>query len=49
MKNQYPLKNLQKEVTDEFCKPLQGEQKEECVHYYEEWVTKEEEPKVESK
>ena len=49
MKDQDLLKNLQKEIADEFCEPLQGEQKEECVNYYEEWVTQEEEPKEESK
>ena len=49
MKNQDLMKNLQKEVTDEFCKPLPGEQKEECINYYEEWIPDEEEPTGESK
>ena len=49
MKGQDLLKNLQKEVREDFCGPLQDEQKEECVNYYEEWINKEKEPKDESK
>jgi len=48
MKDQDPLKSLKKEVEEDFCKPLQGEQKGECVNYYEKWDNKEEEPKDES-
>jgi TorA maturation chaperone TorD len=45
MKDQDLLRNLQKEIAEEFCEPFQGEQKEECVTYYEEWIDKEEEQK----
>ena len=40
MKDQDILKNLQEEVAEDFCEPLQGTQKEECVNYYEEWINK---------
>ncbi len=45
MKDQDLLKNLQKEIVENFCEPFRGEQKEECANYYEKWIGKEEDPK----
>ena len=45
MNDKNSLKNLQKEVAEDFCEPFRGEQKEECVNYYEKWIDKEEEQK----
>ncbi len=43
MKDQDLLRNLQKEIAENFCEPFRGEQKEECENYYEKWIGKEEE------
>jgi hypothetical protein len=45
MKDQDLLGNLQKEVAEDFCGPFRGEQKEDCVKYYKEWIGKEEKQK----
>ncbi len=45
MKDQDLLRNLQKELTENFCEPFQGVQKQECANYYEKWVSNEEEQK----
>ncbi len=45
MKDQDLLRNLQEELAENFSEPFQGEQKEECVRYYEEWIKKEGEQK----
>ena len=37
------LGNLQEELTENFCEPFQGVQKQECANYYEKWIGEEEE------
>ncbi len=43
MQDQDLLRNLQKEIVENFCEPIRGEQKEECVNYYDKQIRKEEE------
>ncbi len=45
MEDQDLLRNLQRELAEDYCEPFRGEQKEECVDYYEKWINKEEELK----
>lgn len=45
MEDQDLLGNLKKELTENFCEPFQGVQKQECANYYEKWISKEEEQK----
>ena len=45
MKDQDLLRNLKKELAQDFCGPFQGEQKEDCVMYYEKWIEREENKK----
>ncbi len=45
MEDQDLLRNLQRELPEDYCEPFRGEQKEECVNYYEKWISKEEEQK----
>ncbi len=45
MEDQDLLGNLKKELTENFCEPFQGVQKEECANYYEKWIGEEEEQK----
>ena len=42
MKDRDLYGGLQKELVKDFCGPFQGEQKENCVKYYKEWIGKEE-------
>ena len=42
MEDQDLLRNLQRELAEDYCEPFRGEQKEECVNYYEKWISKEE-------
>jgi len=42
MEDQDVLRSSRKGLAENFCERFRGEQKEECVNYYEKWISKEE-------